>query len=105
MQVELTAQLIDRRQTERQETSAEATYLERQNRVQVQITNLSSKGVRLTVAQPLFPGRRIWLKMPMLASREAVVIWVRGSEAGCEFNEVLHPMIVEAITRSHPRGE
>ena len=108
MQVQLKAELFEdacRRKTERQETSTAASYFVGRNRIEVRITNLSVEGARLTTPRSLIPGCRIWLKMPMLASREAVVIWSRGSEAGLEFCDSLHPMIVEAITRVRPSDE
>ena len=103
MQIQLRAELIHepcRRRTERRQTSDKATFCRGLRRVTVDILNLSLEGARLGTSEPFVVGSRIWLKLPMLASREAVVIWTSGSAAGCEFSEPLHPMVFEVITRA-----
>ena len=108
VQVQLKADLFEdacRRRSERRDTATASSYIEDGTRIEVLITNLSLQGARLTTPQPLAQGRHIWLKMPMLSSRRAAVIWARGSEAGVEFCEELHPMIVEVIARVRPPEE
>jgi hypothetical protein len=66
----------------------------------VEITNLSLEGARLRTPAPLTAGSHVWLKMPMLASRKALVVWANGLHAGCEFTEPLDAMIMEVLTRA-----
>jgi hypothetical protein len=82
-----------------------ATFGRGLERVIVKITDLSLEGVRLTSPIPVLPGTHIWLKMPLLACREAVVVWCNGSQIGCEFSNPLHPMMFETLTKPRCQDE
>lgn len=105
--MQLKAELIHdgcRRKSERRKTAARGTFGQGFDRVVVEIVDLSLEGVRLATDVPLKPGTRIWLKMPMLSSRAATVVWSSGSEVGCEFCDSLSPMTFEVLTRPRAFG-
>ena len=89
-----------RRRSERRQPLAMATFGHGLDRILVEITDLSIEGLRVASPVPVLPGTHIWLKMPLLACREAVVIWCDGEEMGCELVEPLHPMMFDTLTRT-----
>ena len=106
--IQLQAELFHptcRRRSERRRPRALATFGRGLERITVKVTDLSLEGVRLTSPVPVLPGTHIWLKMPLLACREAVVVWSRGSQIGCEFSDPLHPMMFETLTRPRSGSE
>jgi hypothetical protein len=93
-----------RRRSERRPTRVTGTFGQVHERIVVDVTDLSLEGVRLSTPVALLPGTHIWLKLPRLASREAVVIWAEGMECGCEFADPLHPMTFDVLTRRRAGG-
>ena len=89
-----------RRRSERRRPKAMATFGQGFDKIMVDVTDLSLEGLRLRSPVPVLPGTRIWLKLPLLACREAVVRWCEGAEIGCEFADPLHPMMFETLTRA-----
>ena len=89
-----------RRRSERRQPRAMATFGHGLDRILVEITDLSMEGLRIVTPVPVLPGTHIWLKMPLLACREAVVIWSNGTEMGCALVEPLHPMMFDTLTRA-----
>jgi hypothetical protein len=89
-----------RRRSERRRPRAMATFGQGTERIPVEITDLSLEGVRVQSPVAVLPGTHIWLKMPLLACREAVVVWCDATEMGCEFADPLHPMMFETLTRA-----
>jgi hypothetical protein len=88
-----------RRRSERRRPQAMATFGHGLERILVEISDLSMEGLRVSSPVPVLPGTHIWLKMPLLACREAVVVWCDGEQMGCQFSEPLHPMMFETLTR------
>ena len=82
-----------------------ATFGQGFDKIMVEVTDLSLEGLRLTSPVPVLPGTHIWLKLPLLACREAVVRWCEGAEIGCELVEPLHPMMFETLTRARDGDE
>jgi hypothetical protein len=89
-----------RRRSERRRPKAMATFGQGFDKILVEVTDLSLEGLRLTSPVAVLPGTHIWLKLPLLACREAVVRWCDGEEMGCELVEPLHPMMFETLTRA-----
>ena len=89
-----------RRRSERRRPKAMATFGQGFDKIMVEVTDLSLEGLRLTSPVPVLPGTHIWLKLPLLACREATVVWCDGERIGCEFADPLHPMMFETLTRS-----
>ena len=105
--MQLKAELIHdecRRRSERRRTAARGTFGQGFDRVVVDIVDLSLEGARLATDIALEPGTRIWLKLPMLSSRAATVVWSSGFEVGCEFCDTLCPMTFEVLTRPRACG-
>ena len=88
-----------RRRSERRQPHAMATFGQGLEKILVEITDLSLQGVRVPSPVAVLPGTQISLKMPLLACRQAVVIWCDGEQMGCEFADPLHPMMYETLTR------
>lgn len=63
------------------------------------ITDLSISGFRLQSFVKLAPGMDIWIMLPGFEGRKATVLWSRNHEAGCQFEQALHPAIFEHILR------
>ena len=82
-----------------------ATFGRGFDKIMVEVTDLSLEGLRLNSPVPVLPGTHIWLKLPLLACREAVVRWCEGSQVGCELIEPLHEMMFETLTRARGPSE
>ena len=89
-----------RRRSERRRPHAMATFGQGLEKILVEITDLSMEGVRVASPVAVLPGTQIWLKMPLLACRQALVVWCDGEQMGCEFADPLHPMMYETLTRA-----
>ncbi len=59
--------------------------------------DLSCHGVRLAAMERLRVGEPLWISLPGLPPRRSVVKWVDRFEVGCEFDEALHPAVLERI--------
>ena len=55
----------------------------------VTISDLTTNGCRLTSVIDLEPATALWLKIPGLTPRRAVIRWAEGREAGCEFDAAI----------------
>lgn len=65
--------------------------------VRVTIVDLSIHGFRVETHLDLAAGDSIWVRLPSLSSRHALVIWRRQNEYGCTFEEPLHPAVLTMI--------
>lgn len=68
-------------------------------RVAVQVTDLSVDGFRVAAQFNLWPGSHVWLSLPGLEPRHAVVAWAKGDIAGLSFEEPLHPSVLTMVVR------
>jgi len=69
------------------------------------ILDMSLAGFRLTSFAKLMPGMEVWIMFPGFEGRKATVTWVGNHEAGCRFEQPLHPAIFDHIVRmSDPIG-
>jgi len=59
--------------------------------------DLSCHGVRLAAMERLRIGETLWITLPGLPPRRATVKWVDRFEIGCEFDEALHPAVLDRI--------
>jgi len=64
------------------------------------ITDMSLEGFRLLSFVKLQIGMEIWVMFPGFEGRRANVVWVAEHEAGCAFENPLHPAIFDHIIRS-----
>lgn len=64
------------------------------------ITGLSLAGFRLLSFVKLQVGMELWVMFPGFEGRKARVLWVADHEAGCVFENQLHPAIYDHILRT-----
>jgi len=64
------------------------------------ITDMSLDGFRLLSFVKLQIGMEIWVMFPGFEGRRAKVVWIADHEAGCAFENPLHPAIFDHIIRT-----
>lgn len=64
------------------------------------ITGLSLDGFCLLSFVKLQIGMELWVMFPGFEGRKARVLWVASHEAGCAFENPLHPAIFDHILRT-----
>ncbi|WNO52524.1 PilZ domain-containing protein [Stakelama saccharophila] len=67
------------------------------NRALCKVVDLSLHGCRVQSYSELRKGALIWLTMPRFGPRIARVAWIRGLEAGCDFEEPLSIDVFHAL--------
>jgi hypothetical protein len=72
-------------------------------KLQVVVLDISTGGFKCDTSEPCEEGAEVWLKLPGFEAKRSRVVWVRGSEAGCEFETPLHPSDLEAMVAPAPR--
>lgn len=70
---------------------------------QIVVLDISTGGFKCDTSEPCEEGSEVWLKVAGFEAKRSRVVWVRGSEAGCEFETPLHPSDLEAIVAPAPR--
>lgn len=71
------------------------------------IVDMSVSGFRIQSFAKLTIGMEVWIMFPGFSGRRAFVTWALNHEAGCKFDEPLHPAIFDHIIRMsdpHARG-
>ena len=63
------------------------------------ITGMALDGFRLLSFVKLQVGMEVWVMFPGFEGRKANVLWVADHEAGCIFENPLHPAIFDHIIR------
>ncbi|WDF73897.1 hypothetical protein [Novosphingobium sp. KACC 22771] len=63
--------------------------------------NLTCGGARVEGIAGLRCGDKVTLCLPLLAPKEATVMWLLGDDAGLEFDRPLHPDIFEDLVLHH----
>ncbi|KUR80976.1 hypothetical protein AQZ49_00910 [Novosphingobium sp. FSW06-99] len=91
-----TRPLVPRR-SERRGISAKVQYRRSTVRMAGVTLDLSCHGVRLAAMERLRIGETLWITLPGLPPRRATVKWVDRFEIGCEFDEALHPAVLDRI--------
>lgn len=69
----------------------------------VVVMDISVGGFKAELADDVEEGTEVWLKVPGCEAKRSRVIWVKGKEAGCEFETPLHPRELELIVQPQPR--
>jgi hypothetical protein len=92
----LSRSLVARR-SERRGISAKVQYRRSTVRMAGVTLDLSCHGVRLAAIERMRIGEVLWITLPGLPPRRASVKWVDRFEIGCEFDEALHPAVLERI--------
>lgn len=68
-----------------------------QNPFDADLFDLSSSGFRMFSFSRQTIGKRIWVSLPGLELREAIVRRAEGNNYGCEFAEPLHPSVASHL--------
>lgn len=68
-----------------------------QNPFDAELFDLSSTGFRMFTYSHQPVGKRIWVSLPGLEPREAIVRRAEGCNYGCEFVEPLHPSVASHL--------
>ena len=69
----------------------------------VVVLDISTGGFKCESPEPCEEGSEVWLKLPGFEAKRSRVVWVRGNEAGCEFESPLHPRELEDMVAPAPR--
>src|SRR5262245_5855583 len=64
---------------------------------QTTVNDLSISGFSATSINRMHPGTICWLTIPGLESMEARVVWWANSLVGCEFQQLLSPIVHDNI--------
>lgn len=64
------------------------------------IRDVSVTGFRLQSFLKLFVGGELWIMLPGFEGRRARVLWTAAPQAGCAFEQPLHPAILDHIVRT-----
>lgn len=94
---QLASQPLVPRRSERRGISAKVQYRRSTVRMAGVTLDLSCHGVRLAAMERLRLGEAVWIALPGLPPRRAFVKWVDEFEIGCEFDEPLHPAVLDRI--------
>lgn len=70
----------------------------------VKVLDLSPGGFKVQSEDSLEEGSEVWLKLPGFEAKRSHVVWVKGDEAGCEFENELHPAELQVLTAPPRRG-
>ena len=62
---------------------------------QVEVRDLSTTGCKIDCSINVGKGMAVWIKFPNFQPMHAVVVWVHGFEAGCEFSTPFYPPVLE----------
>ncbi len=72
------------------------------------IHNVGSGGCKLETNASLSVDDEIWLKFPDMEAKRARVVWVNGTQMGCQFAHPLYAAELDSITPSNqplkPKG-
>jgi hypothetical protein len=91
------ARMLVPRRSERRGISAKVQYRRSTVRMAGVTLDLSCHGVRLAAMERMRIGEVLWITLPGLPPRRASVKWVDRFDIGCEFDEALHPAVLERI--------
>ena len=65
------------------------------------VSDISLTGCKVDSAMTLATGVELWIKFPGFQPMLSKVVWARGFEAGCEFDEQFHPAVLENFLQRH----
>lgn len=68
------------------------------------MTDLSCQGFRLAWLPDCEPGRQLWVRIPGLEARTAIVRWRDNRGVGCEFLHPLHAAVIQFLSRATIRS-
>ena len=75
------------------------------SRLQADVVDISSSGVRLRTLSPLRVGHSFWVKLPTIEAKQIRVAWVDGFVSGCAFTQPLAPCVVKTVIEAVARPD
>lgn len=72
-------------------------------RAKVNVFELTCASARIDCMESLAPGTVIWLTLPGIEARQAIVEWSRNFSAGLRFVAPYHPAVLDAVLLGHTR--
>ena len=70
-----------------------------QNNYRVRIFDASPLGCKIEFVERPNLDELVWIKFDGLEAMEAMVCWVRGSEAGVEFKRPMYPAVFDLLLK------
>jgi hypothetical protein len=96
--------ITDGRKAERRIVNLAAALREEgAKNVSIVILDISMGGFKAELSETLEEGSEVWLKLPAFEAKRSRIIWLKGNEAGCEFESPLHPRDLELLVAPKPR--
>jgi hypothetical protein len=96
--------ITDGRKAERRIVNLAAALREEgAKNVSIVIIDISIGGFKAELSEALEEGSEVWLKLPAFEAKRSKIIWMKGNEAGCEFETPLHPSDLELLVAPKPR--
>ena len=91
---------INERRVRRQAFDAVVQFRNGSRRADVKVRDVSALGARVSGVYLVHEDDQFFLKLPMIESIAARVVWVEEFEFGCEFVRPLSDVVLEAIVRT-----
>lgn len=86
------------RRADRYRFAAEVQFRSGTRRANVQVSDISTLGARVSGVFLVHEHDQIFLKLPLIEPIAARVAWVSAFEFGCEFDRPLNESVLAAIT-------
>lgn len=74
-----------------------ATYRRGVLRAKATLSELTCRTARIDSMENLKEGMLVWITLPGIEARPAIVDWTSGFTAGLRFEAPLHPAVLDAI--------
>ena len=96
--------ISDGRKAERRIVNLAAALREEgAKKASILVLDLSIGGFKAQVEDSFEEGSEVWLKVPGFEAKRSRVKWIRGNEAGCEFETPLHQRDLDLMVAPKPR--
>lgn len=102
MSSEELAKTMSERRVNRQAFDAVVQFRSGSRRAEVKVLDISAMGARISGVFLVREHDQFFLKLPMIESVAARVVWVAEFEFGCEFVRPLSDIMLDAIIRMQP---
>jgi hypothetical protein len=67
------------------------------------VLDISIAGFKAELSETFDEHSEVWLKLPGFEAKRSRIVWLKGNEAGCEFETPLHPRDLEILVAPKPR--
>ena len=101
-QIRIDAPIVDERSAARRTLRLEVSTSSSQDATEALIHNLSETGLLLETSAELEVGEALQVELPQAGTTTAIVVWARGSFAGCEFAKRVSKAAVSAALLRAP---